>query len=254
MGNLQLPVADLLPAGAAGQSIVVSSGVAAWGIAPMTTAGDLEYATSSTAATRLAIGSTNEVLTVVGGLPAWAASAASTLTTTGDLLYASAANTLHRLAIGSTGQALTVVSGLPAWGQPSLLPTGAVITSTVTLTAATAVTMYTTTSLAIGTWKVHIQGVILAGAVAGTTGYEIFPGTAGTAVFTVTGPASFEIPIPVASDVVSFSLDFIIVVTTAGTINFQAYNNTADNGTLENATHGTEAKAGCTGWSAIRVA
>jgi hypothetical protein len=63
----------------------------------------------------LGIGSSGQNLTVVAGVPSWAASSTSVLTTTGDTLYASAANTLARLGIGSTGQVLTVAAGLPSW-------------------------------------------------------------------------------------------------------------------------------------------
>src|SRR6476646_1522497 len=58
-----------------------------------TTAGDMLYATGSSAITRLGIGTTRFVLGVVSGLPSWVASIQSLLTTTGDLLYASSANT-----------------------------------------------------------------------------------------------------------------------------------------------------------------
>jgi hypothetical protein len=86
---------------------------------PSTTLGDVEYrsATANTN-TRLGIGTTGQALTVVGGVPAWAASPTSVLTTTGDTLYASGANTLARLGIGSTGNVLTVASGVPSWAAP----------------------------------------------------------------------------------------------------------------------------------------
>lgn len=48
-------------------------------LSPMTTIGDIEYEVSANTAARLAIGSTGQVLTVVGGVPAWT-STASTLT------------------------------------------------------------------------------------------------------------------------------------------------------------------------------
>ena len=81
----------------------------------LTTTGDSLYASGANTEARLAIGTTNQALTVVGGVPAWRASATSVLTTTADVLYASAANVLARLGIGSTGQALTVFGGVPAW-------------------------------------------------------------------------------------------------------------------------------------------
>jgi len=86
---------------------------------PSTTLGDIEYRSSTANTnTRLGIGSSGQALTVVAGVPSWAASATSVLTTTGDLLYASAANTLARRAIGSTGDILTVSGGLPTWAAP----------------------------------------------------------------------------------------------------------------------------------------
>jgi len=87
---------------------------------PSTTLGDIEFRSSTTSVnTRLGIGSSGQNLTVVAGVPSWAASATSVLTTTGDTLYASAANTLARLGIGSTGQVLTVTSGVPSWATPA---------------------------------------------------------------------------------------------------------------------------------------
>lgn len=98
---------------------------------PGTTNGDIDYYATGTTKSRVAIGSSGQCLTVVAGVPSWAASATSVLTTTGDLLYASAANTLARRAIGSTGDVLTVSGGLPTWAAPasaatnySLLNTG----------------------------------------------------------------------------------------------------------------------------------
>jgi hypothetical protein len=44
---------------------------------PGTTAGDIDYYTSSTAKTRLGIGTTGQVLTVAGGVPSWATAGAS---------------------------------------------------------------------------------------------------------------------------------------------------------------------------------
>jgi hypothetical protein len=93
---------------------------------PSTTLGDIEYrsATANTN-TRLAIGTTGQVLSVVGGVPAWATSDDANaiqnalLTTTGDTIYASGASTPARLGIGSTGQVLTVAGGVPSWATPA---------------------------------------------------------------------------------------------------------------------------------------
>jgi hypothetical protein len=93
---------------------------------PSTTLGDIEYrsATANTN-TRLPIGTTGQVLSVVGGVPAWATSDDANaiqnalLTTTGDTIYASGASTPARLGIGTTGQILTVAGGVPSWATPA---------------------------------------------------------------------------------------------------------------------------------------
>ena len=114
-------------------------------------AGSVPYQTASGTTTMLAAGTNGYVLTMVGGVPAWAASTGgvtsfqtslsgltpSTSTTgaitlagtlgatsggtsqstyaTGDILYASATNTLSKLAAGTNGYVLTMVGGVPAW-------------------------------------------------------------------------------------------------------------------------------------------
>jgi hypothetical protein len=115
---------------------------------PETTTGDIAYrsATANTN-TRLAIGSTGQVLTVAAGVPSWATptvgditevqagvgisvasgtgpipvitnSSTDLITTAGDLLYGTAADTVARLGIGTAGQVLKVNSGAtaPEWG------------------------------------------------------------------------------------------------------------------------------------------
>ena len=71
---------------------------------------------------RYGIGATGTVLTVVGGLPAWATltTADSVLTTQGDVLYESASG-LARLGFGTTGDVLTTkgTSANPVWETPS---------------------------------------------------------------------------------------------------------------------------------------
>ena len=62
---------------------------------PSTTLGDLEYrsATANTN-TRLGIGTTNQILTVVGGVPAWAAAPASSPTFNGVVVKNNASQTI----------------------------------------------------------------------------------------------------------------------------------------------------------------
>lgn len=115
---------------------------------PETTLGDLAYgsATANTN-TRLAIGTTGQVLTVAGGVPTWGTpnpgditgvtagvgisgggtsgdvtvtnSMATAITTNGDLIYGTGSGTFTRRGIGTTGQVLSVSGGVPTWTTPS---------------------------------------------------------------------------------------------------------------------------------------
>jgi hypothetical protein len=74
----------------------------------VTAAGDILYATGSSAVTRLGIGSTNQVLSVVGGLPTWAANAGGgadiqEFTTSGTWTKPSGKTAVYVLAIGAGG-------------------------------------------------------------------------------------------------------------------------------------------------------
>jgi hypothetical protein len=131
---------------------------------PATTLGDIQYrsATANTN-TRLPIGTTGQVLSVVAGVPAWTTgttgdiegvtagvgisgggtsgtvtvtnSMATTITTNGDLIYGTGSGTFTRLGIGSTGQALTVSGGVPTWAAP--VTGGMTLISTTTLGSTT---------------------------------------------------------------------------------------------------------------------
>ena len=88
--------------------------------AVMTTTGDLvRYNAGSRQ--RLGIGSTNQALSVVGGLPAWKTLtlADSVLTTAGDVLYENNVPELARLGVATDGDVLTLASGLPSWSTPA---------------------------------------------------------------------------------------------------------------------------------------
>lgn len=89
---------------------------------PSTTLGDIEYRSSTANTnTRLAIGSSGQVLTVSGGVPAWATPSDQTpLTTKGDLFTYSTADA--RLGVGTNGQVLTADSAEATgikWATPS---------------------------------------------------------------------------------------------------------------------------------------
>jgi hypothetical protein len=93
---------------------------------PSTTLGDIEYRSSTANTnTRLAIGSSDNVLKVSGGVPAWGVDpTADLITTAGDLVYGTAADTMTRLGIGTAGQVLKVNSGAtaPEWGAAGATP------------------------------------------------------------------------------------------------------------------------------------
>jgi hypothetical protein len=110
---------------------------------PSTTLGDIEYRSSSANTnTRLPIGTTGQVLAVVGGVPAWATTADQTpLTTKGDIFTFDTADA--RLGVGANGTVLTADSaeatGLK-WATPAsgLTFVGARVTNATQQTIATA--------------------------------------------------------------------------------------------------------------------
>lgn len=117
---------------------------------PSTTLGDIEYRSSTANTnTRLGIGTTGQILTVSGGVPAWANAPAdvplSTFTTNGDLIYGTGAGTVTRRGIGTSGQVLTVSGGVPTWVTPS---SGGVTNATATVSTAQSTTSASYTDLA----------------------------------------------------------------------------------------------------------
>jgi hypothetical protein len=128
------------------------------------TTGDLVYASSTTALSKLNIGTTGQVLTVTGGLPTWAA--VSTLDVgladnlsggaAGSLPYQTGANTSTFLSLGTNGYILTAGSSAPAYVAPSTLTVGSATTATNIAGGAAGTIFYnsgsnTTTNLPLGT-------------------------------------------------------------------------------------------------------
>jgi hypothetical protein len=162
---------------------------------PMTTVGDIIYEGTGPAAARLPIGSTSQVLTVVGGVPAWATPSSGGVTTisfgstgltpstatsgavtvagtlgatsggtgltsytTGDIIYSSATNTLAKLTAGTNGQVLTLASGVPSWANSTSSGVSFVVTD---FTATAGQTTFTVTYV-VGLVEVYRNGVKLA--------------------------------------------------------------------------------------------
>lgn len=91
--------------------------------------GDLLYASSTTAISKLTVGATNAVLTVAAGIPSWTPTLSAVSGGTGqssfavgDLLYANTTTTLAKLADVATGNVLRSggVGVAPAWGKADL--------------------------------------------------------------------------------------------------------------------------------------
>jgi hypothetical protein len=82
----------------------------------LTTAGDLIFADASGNIARIPVGSNDQILKIVAGLPNWATVTYidDPTTTLGDILYRDGSG-VTRLAIGSDGQVLKVVGGVPTW-------------------------------------------------------------------------------------------------------------------------------------------
>jgi hypothetical protein len=104
---------------------------------PMSSQGDLIYASAGGTPQRLPIGPTGDVLTSQGGVPIWEPSAAgfaNPMSAPGDLITGGSGGTPGRLPVGATSQVLGISGGVPAWVTPGggsvtlpfvvLIPTG----------------------------------------------------------------------------------------------------------------------------------
>ena len=114
----QLPIAN----GGTGQS---TANAAFNALSPMTTGGDIIYGGASGSATRLANGSSGQVLLSNGGTaaPSWGTVLTNPMTTGGDIIYGNAGGVPNRLANGSSGQLLQSNGGTaaPSWTTPPVV-------------------------------------------------------------------------------------------------------------------------------------
>ena len=87
---------------------------------PITTQGDIIIGNVGGNASRLAIGTNNQILISDGTTAAWAANPSLTnpMTTNGDIIL-QAAGIPARLGVGTNGQVLKVTAGVPVWGTDS---------------------------------------------------------------------------------------------------------------------------------------
>ena len=123
---------------------------------PGTTAGDIDYYTSSTAKARVAIGTAGQVLKVNGGgtAPEWGTTADQTpLTTKGDLFTFDTADA--RLGVGANGTVLTANSS-EATGLEWAAPGSGALTLITTSTASAVATSVTLTSCFSATYRNYL--------------------------------------------------------------------------------------------------
>lgn len=113
--------------------------------------GDLLYASGANTLSKLPIGSTNQILTVIGGVPSWqnaSAGFADPMTTAGDIIYRNASNVTSRLPVGTNGYILTVSDGAPAWVSPG---SGGTVTRVISGAGMNFTSFTTTDSVKLGT-------------------------------------------------------------------------------------------------------
>lgn len=125
---------SLMPSqtGKTGQFLTTNGSVISWndppsGFAnPMTSVGDIIIGGVSGAAGRTGIGTSGQVLTVVGGVPTWSTITAmiNPMTTIGDLIVGSTSGVAARLSNPGAGYFLGSNNSAPAsWVQGNLIPT-----------------------------------------------------------------------------------------------------------------------------------
>lgn len=105
-------------------------------LSPMSASGDVIYGGTSGTGTRLAIGSTNQVLTVSGGLPAWATPAA-TPTDFQQVFAGDGSTVAFTLTHTPTAQAgcLVLVDGMPQLSGTDFTTSGTTLTLSTTTPA-----------------------------------------------------------------------------------------------------------------------
>jgi hypothetical protein len=107
-------------------------------LSPGTTAGDLDYYTSTTAKARLGIGSTGQVLTVAAGVPSWATSSSGGMTLLSTTTLSGTTTTVSSINQTYTDLEIVIVNATAgATYKPRLLPNGSQNLACVTVLGAT---------------------------------------------------------------------------------------------------------------------
>jgi hypothetical protein len=148
----------MLPVGSTGQLLTVSGGLPAWEAVPTWNQNTTGTAANVTGTVAIAHGGTGQTTALTGF------EALSPMTTIGDMIYAPGAGTATRLPIGTSNQFLTVAGGIPSWTSF----TAAAPSGTIGLTAVTGST---------GSWMDAGSAPKLSQAIAPTwTGIHLFTG------------------------------------------------------------------------------
>lgn len=172
--------------GVSGQVLTVNAGIPSWQT-PLITAipvtapqggtgqtayatGDLLYASNSSTLARKAIGTSGQILSVVGGLPSWGpiplvttnvGGTGLTSYVTGDMLYASASNVLSSLPSGANGDVLTISAGLPSWQPGVSYPIAPTLGGTGLTAYTTGELLYASASNTLATLPIGTAGYVL---------------------------------------------------------------------------------------------
>lgn len=170
-------------------------------LTPMTTTGDLEYESATNVASRLPIGTTGQLLTVVGGIPAWASPATSGTVTSVSVV--SANGLAGTVATATTTPAITLSTTITGILQGNGTAISAATTGNLTDAGTDGITVTGGTGAVLGTGtslSQHVADTTHNGYLS-STDWNTFNGkqaagnyiTALTGDATATGPGSVAI-------------------------------------------------------------
>lgn len=212
-----------------------------------TTTGDMIYASGANTPARLGIGATNQVLTVIGGVPSWQNSApgfTNPMTTAGDIIYGGTSGVATRLAGSATnGWILTynTVTNAPTWAAPSASGVSSFSAGTTGLTPSTGTTGAITLA---GTLLVANGGTGVA-----TAGITAFNNITGYTAAGATGTTSTNLVFSTSPTLTTPKIDSIVTNTGAATAATLFGDVTTGSITVGNTLTGNITLAGATGFT-----